>query len=66
MPACSPLPRRCGRNKDPIGKCAKAAKAVANKANKAAKVAEKKRKEVEAGAAKDKLAEIEEDESFIQ
>jgi hypothetical protein len=39
---------------------------VAKKVDKAAKVTEKERKEVEAEVAKDKLAELEDDESFIQ
>jgi hypothetical protein len=60
------LPKRRGRNEDPVGKRAKAVKAAAKKADKGAKVTEKERKEVEAEAAKDKLAEIEENESFIQ
>jgi hypothetical protein len=42
------------------------AKVAAKKADKAAKVAEKGRKEVEAETAKDKLAEMEVDESFIE
>lgn len=62
----SPLPKRCKRNEDPVGKHAKAAKVAAKKADKAAKVSEKKRKEVKAEAAKDTLAEVEADESFFQ
>lgn len=49
-----------------VGKHAKAVKVAAKKADKAAKVTEKERKEVEAEVAKDKLAELENDESFIQ
>lgn len=66
VPLRSPLPRRRGRNEDPVGKRAKAAKVAAKKADKAAKVAEKERKEAEADTAKDKLAEMEVDESFIE
>ena len=65
-PPRSPLPKCRGRNEDPIGKHAKATKVAAKKADKAAKVAEKEKKEVETKVAKDKLAELEVDESFIE
>ena len=53
----SPLPKRRGRN---------AARVAATKADKAAKASSKKKKEEDADAAKEKLAEMEVDESFAQ
>jgi antirestriction protein len=60
------LPKRRGWNDNPIGKCAKAARAEETKATKEAKAAEKQRKEAEAEAVKEKLAQMEADESFVQ
>jgi hypothetical protein len=60
------LPKRSGRNDDPIGKRAKAAKAAEAKAAKEAKAADKRRQAVEAEAAKERLAEMEIEESFVQ
>ena len=64
-PQCS-LPKRQGWNDDPIGKHAKAARAEETKAAKEAKAAKKRRKEAEAKAVKEKLAQMEADESFVQ
>jgi len=61
-----PLPKRRGQNEDPVGKHAKAAKAADVKAAKAAKVSKKRQEESDAKAAKEKLAEMEVDESFAQ
>jgi pyruvate/2-oxoglutarate dehydrogenase complex dihydrolipoamide acyltransferase (E2) component len=60
------LPKRRGRNEDPIGKQAKAAKVAATKAVREAKEADKQKRTVEASAAKEKLAEMEVDESFVR
>lgn len=65
-PPRSPLPKRRGRNEDPVGKCAKAARVAKVKATKKAKAEEKEKQAAEAEAVKDKLAEIEIDESFAQ
>jgi hypothetical protein len=60
------LPKRRGRNEDPVGKRAKAAKAAVNKATKVAKAADKKRQALENDAAKERLVEMEIDESFTR
>jgi membrane protein involved in colicin uptake len=64
------LPKRHGRNEDPVGKRAKAAKVAKTKATKEAKVADKvadkQRQEADAENAKEKLADMEIDESFAQ
>lgn len=62
----SPLPKRRGRNEDPVGKCAKAARVAANKAAKQTKEADKQKRAVEASVTKDKLAAMEVDESFVR
>lgn len=62
----SPLPKRRGRNEDPVGKRAKAARVAANKAAKQTKEADKQKRAVEASVAKDKLAAMEVDESFVR
>jgi hypothetical protein len=61
-----PLPKCCGWNKDPVGKRAKAAKVADAKAAKEAKEASKRQREIDAEAAKEKLVEMEVDESFAQ
>jgi hypothetical protein len=61
-----PLPKHCGWNKDPVGKRAKAAKIADAKVAKAAKASIKRQNELDAEAAKEKLAEMEVDESFSQ
>ena len=60
------MPKHCGRNEDPVGKHAKAVRIAAVKADKAAKVACRKKKDTDADATKERLAEMEVDESFIQ
>ena len=65
-PQRSPLPKRRGRNEDPVGKRAKAAKAAENKAARDTKAAEKQKKAARVEAAKQELAEIEADESFAR
>lgn len=60
------MPKRRGRNEDPVGKHAKASKVAAKKADKAAKVINQRRKEDEAEVAKDMLVEMEVDESLIR
>jgi hypothetical protein len=60
------LPKRHGRNEDPVGKHAKAAKVAKTKATKEAKVADKQRQEADAENAKEKLADMEIDKSFAQ
>jgi antirestriction protein len=60
------LPKCSGRNDDPIGKRAKAAKAAEAKATKEAKAADKQRRAAEAESAKERLAEMEIEESFVQ
>src|SRR5258708_34307569 len=65
-PPRSPLPKHRGRHEDPVGKYAKAAKAAKAKADKKEKEARKQEKAAKADAAKDTLAEMEADESFVQ
>jgi hypothetical protein len=65
-PPRSPLPKRRGRNEDPVGKYAKAAKTAKAKADKKEKEADKQEKIAKVDAAKDTLAEMEADESFVQ
>lgn len=60
------MPKRHGRNEDPVGKRAKAAKIASAKAAKDAKASSKRQKEIDAEVAKERLAEIEVDESFSQ
>lgn len=64
------MPKRRGRNEDPVGKHAKAAKVAKAKATKEAKAADKaadkQRREADADAAKEKVAAMEVDESFTQ
>jgi hypothetical protein len=60
------LPKRCGRNKDPVGKCAKAARVAEAKVTKKAKAEDKQKWAAAAEAAKDELAEMEIDKSFAQ
>jgi hypothetical protein len=60
------LPKRRGRNEDPVGKRAKAAKAEKTRAINKAKAEDKKKKATEAEAAKEMLVEMEIDESFAQ
>ena len=65
-PRRSPLPKRRGRNEDPVGKQAKAARVAKAKATKKAKAEEKQKQAAKDEAAKDKLMEIEIDESFAK
>ncbi len=65
-PPHSLLPKCRGQNEDPVGKCAKATKAAKTKAMKKAKAEDKEKQAAEAETAKDKLAEMEIDESFSQ
>ena len=60
------MPKRRGRNEDPVGRHAKAARVAEAKAAKKAKAKEKEKQVAEAEAAKDKLADIEINESFAQ
>jgi hypothetical protein len=60
------LPKCRGRNENPVGKCAKVARAAQAKATKKAKSEDKEKQVAEADAAKDKLAEMEVNESLIQ
>jgi hypothetical protein len=60
------LPKRRGRNEDPVGKRAKAARAAQTKATKKAKLEDKEKRVAEADAAKETLAEMEVNKSFIQ
>ena len=60
------LPKRQGRNEDPTGRRTKKAKAIAVKAAKAAKAENAETRLREEELAKEKLAEMEVDESFIQ
>jgi hypothetical protein len=62
----SPLPKHHGWNEDPVGKWAKAAKIADAKAAKVAKASSKRQKEIDAKAAKEKLAAMEVNESFAQ
>jgi hypothetical protein len=62
----SPLPRCRRRNEDPVGKHAKVAKVAKAKADKEAKAAHKKKEAAKANAARETLAEMEADESFLQ
>lgn len=65
-PTRSPLPKRRGRNEDPVGKRAKAARVAATKAAKQAKEVDKQKRMDEASIAKERLAEMEADESFAR
>ncbi len=60
------MPKRRGRNEDPVERHAKAARVAEAKVAKKAKAKEKEKQVAEAEAAKDKLANIEIDESFAQ
>ena len=60
------MPKRRGRNEDPVGKRAKAARVAEAKATKRAKAKNEEKRVAEAEAAKDKLTEMEIDESFAQ
>jgi hypothetical protein len=60
------LPKRHGRNEDPVGKRARAARAAQAKATKKAKLEDKEKQVAEVDAAKEKLVEMEVDKSFIQ
>ena len=60
------MPKRHGRNEDPVGKRAKEARVAKAKATKKAKAEDKEKQAAEAEAVKDKLAAIEVDESFAQ
>ncbi len=66
LPPCLLLPKCHGQNEDPVGKYAKVAKAAKAKADKKEKEARKQEKAAKADAAKDTLAEMEADESFVQ
>ena len=65
-PARSLLPKRPGRNDDPVGKRAKATRVAPAKATRQAKEADKQKRADEAGAAREKLAEMEVNESLIR
>jgi hypothetical protein len=60
------LPKRRGRNEDPVRKRAKVAKAAETKATKEAKAVDKKRQALENDAAKESLVEMEINESFAR
>ena len=60
------MPKCNGQNEDPVGRHAKAAKAAEAKAAKAAKATEKTKKAIEAEVAKEKLAQVEANESYVQ
>lgn len=60
------MPKRRGRNEDPVGKHAKAARVAEAKATKRAKAENEQKRAAETEAAKDKLTEMEIDESFVR
>jgi hypothetical protein len=60
------LPKHHRRNEDPVGKHAKVARIASAKVAKDAKASSKRQKEIDAKVVKERLAEIEVDESFSQ
>jgi hypothetical protein len=60
------LPKYHRWNKDPVGKHAKAAKIAGSKVAKEAKASSKRQKKIDAEVAKERLVEMEVDESFSQ